>query len=69
MLRTRLLTAAVAIPSLWLFVAYAPAAYFALFIVVVTALGLYEYFAMASRSDSSWRRASRRAIRPSGAPA
>lgn len=47
MLRTRLLTAAIAIPALWLFIVYAPAWSFATFIVVVTAIGLGEYFAMA----------------------
>ena len=47
MLRTRVLTAAVAVPSLWLFVVYAPAWTFATFIVIVTAIGLAEYFAMA----------------------
>lgn len=47
MLRTRLLTAAVAIPALWLFIRYAPPWAFGAFIVVVTAIGLAEYFAMA----------------------
>jgi len=47
MLRTRLITAAVAIPALWVFIEFAPARVFALFIVVVTILGLGEYFAMA----------------------
>jgi phosphatidate cytidylyltransferase len=47
MLRTRLLTAAVAVPSLWLFIQFAPPWSFATFIVVVTAIGLAEYFAMA----------------------
>jgi phosphatidate cytidylyltransferase len=47
MLRTRLATAAVAIPALWLFIVYAPQWAFAVFIVVVTAIGLAEYFAMA----------------------
>jgi len=47
MLKTRLATAAVAIPALWLFIVYAPAGAFAAFIVVVTAIGLGEYFAMA----------------------
>jgi phosphatidate cytidylyltransferase len=46
-LRTRLLTAAVAIPALWAFIYYAPPWSFAAFIVVVTAIGLAEYFAMA----------------------
>jgi phosphatidate cytidylyltransferase len=47
MLRTRLLTAAVAVPALWLFIMHAPAWAFGSFIVVVTAIGLGEYFAMA----------------------
>jgi phosphatidate cytidylyltransferase len=46
-LRTRLATAAVAIPALWLFIYAAPEWAFAAFIVVVTAIGLAEYFAMA----------------------
>jgi phosphatidate cytidylyltransferase len=46
-LRTRLLTAAVAIPALWLIVWKVPDAIFAGFIVAVTAAGLFEYFAMA----------------------
>lgn len=47
MLKTRLITAAVALPALWLFIVYAPPAAFAAFIVIVTAIGLGEYFAMA----------------------
>ena len=47
MLRTRLLTATVAVPALWVFIEFAPAWSFASFIVVVTAIGLAEYFAMA----------------------
>ena len=47
MLRTRLITAAVAIPALWAFIVWAPATGFAIFIVIVTAIGLSEYFAMA----------------------
>jgi phosphatidate cytidylyltransferase len=47
MLRTRLATAAVALPTLWLFIVYAPAWSFATFILVVTTIGLMEYFAMA----------------------
>jgi phosphatidate cytidylyltransferase len=47
MLRTRLLTAAVAIPSLWLIVQYLPRPLFAGFILAVVAIGLYEYFGMA----------------------
>jgi phosphatidate cytidylyltransferase len=47
MLRTRLATAAVAIPGLWLIFQYLPDALFNGFIVAVVALGLYEYFEMA----------------------
>ena len=47
MLKTRIATAAVAIPALWLFIEYAPPWAFAGFITVVTAIGLSEYFAMA----------------------
>jgi phosphatidate cytidylyltransferase len=47
MLRTRLLTAAVAVPALWLFIEFARPWMFASFIIVVTAIGLAEYFAMA----------------------
>ena len=54
MLRTRLLTAAIAIPGLWLIVEFVPpwrppwgAALFVGFIMAVTAAGLHEYFAMA----------------------
>ena len=39
MLQTRLATAAVAIPALWLFIVYASPASFAGFIIVVTAIG------------------------------
>jgi phosphatidate cytidylyltransferase len=46
-LKTRLLTALVAIPALWLIVRYLPAPLFAGFIVAVAALALYEYFEMA----------------------
>jgi phosphatidate cytidylyltransferase len=47
MLKTRLVTAAVAIPALWLFIVYAPSWAFAAFITLVTVIGLAEYFAMA----------------------
>jgi phosphatidate cytidylyltransferase len=47
MLRTRLLTALLAIPALWLIVEFVPGWFFAGFIVAVSAVGLYEYFAMA----------------------
>jgi phosphatidate cytidylyltransferase len=46
-LRTRLLTAAVAVPALCWLIYASPAGFFAGFIGVVTAIGLYEYFAMA----------------------
>jgi phosphatidate cytidylyltransferase len=46
-LKTRLLTALVAIPALWLIVRYLPAPLFAGFIVAVAAVALYEYFEMA----------------------
>ena len=47
MLKTRLLTALVAIPLLWLIVRYLPAALFTGFICAVAAVALLEYFAMA----------------------
>ncbi|MFN8544597.1 MAG: phosphatidate cytidylyltransferase [Candidatus Binatia bacterium] len=47
MLRTRLATAALAIPALWLIVQYLPEALFAGFIGAVAAVGLYEFFTMA----------------------
>src|SRR2546422_11760401 len=47
MLRTRLVTAAVALPSLWLIVWKLPDALFAGFIMAVAAVGLLEYFTMA----------------------
>lgn len=47
MLRTRLLTAAVAIPGLWLLVYWLPPVAFGAFIVAVAAVGLHEYFGMA----------------------
>jgi len=46
-LKTRLLTAALAIPALWLIVRYLPAPLFTGFIVAVAAVALYEYFDMA----------------------
>jgi len=55
MLRTRLLTAAIAIPLLWMIVWKLPAPLFAGFIVAVAAVGLQEYFAMAL-PDSPVRR-------------
>src|SRR3989441_13208526 len=47
MLRTRLVTAAVALPSLWLIVWKLPDALFAGFIMAVAAMGPLEYFTMA----------------------
>src|SRR2546427_7733799 len=47
MLRTRLLTAAFALPALWLIVWKLPLYLFAGFIMAVAAMALLEYFAMA----------------------
>lgn len=47
MLRTRLATAAIAIPALWLIVRFLPPPLFAGFIMAVVAVGLFEYFSMA----------------------
>ena len=47
MLRTRLLTAALAIPAIWALVEFLPLWFFAGFIVAVAAVGLHEYFGMA----------------------
>jgi phosphatidate cytidylyltransferase len=47
MLRTRVITAAVAIPALFVLVRYLWSPLFAGFIVAVAAVGLYEYFGMA----------------------
>lgn len=47
MLRTRLLTAFVALPAIYLIAWKLPPSLFAGFISMVTAVGLYEYFAMA----------------------
>jgi phosphatidate cytidylyltransferase len=46
-LRTRVATAAVAIPTLWLIVRFLPAPLFAGFIMAVTTVALLEYFSMA----------------------
>src|SRR5207249_4408244 len=51
MLKTRLATAALALPALWLVVEYLPAALFNGFIVAVVAVALYEYFEMALPTD------------------
>ena len=47
MLKTRLLTAVIAIPAIWLIVCYLPVALFTGFIVAVAAVALFEYFEMA----------------------
>ena len=47
MLRTRLATAALALPALWLIIEYLPDRLFAGFIGGVAAVGLHEYFTMA----------------------
>ena len=47
MLKTRLLTAVIAIPAIWLIVCYLPAALFTGFILSVAAVALFEYFEMA----------------------
>lgn len=47
MLRTRLLTAVVAIPAIWLIVCWLPHYLFAGFILGVAAVALFEYFEMA----------------------
>ena len=49
MLRTRLATAALALPALWLIIEYLPDRLFAGFIGAVAAVGLHEYFTMAFR--------------------
>lgn len=51
MLRTRLATAAVALPALWLIVQYLWTPLFNGFIVSVAAIALYEYFTMAFPDD------------------
>lgn len=55
MLRTRLATAAFALPALWLVVEYLPAPLFNGFILAVAAMALYEYFAMALPADALGR--------------
>jgi phosphatidate cytidylyltransferase len=47
LLRTRLLTAAVALPALWLIIQYLWSPLFTGFILLVATIGLLEYFAMA----------------------
>lgn len=51
MLRTRLATAAVALPGLWLLIQYLWPPLFTAFIVTVTVLGLLEYGTMAFGND------------------
>ncbi len=51
MLRTRLATAAVALPSLWLLIQYLWPPLFTAFIVTVIAIGLLEYGTMAFGQD------------------
>jgi phosphatidate cytidylyltransferase len=46
-LRTRLATAAVGLPGIWLLVEFLPDRMFAAFIATVVAIALYEYFTMA----------------------
>jgi phosphatidate cytidylyltransferase len=46
-LRTRVFTAVIALPSLWLIIEYLPAPLFAGFIAAVAAVALHEYFSMA----------------------
>src|SRR5262249_16858074 len=46
-LRTRILTAAIALPSLWLIIEYLPPPLFAGFIGAVAARALHEYFSLA----------------------
>ncbi len=48
MLRTRLVTAAVALPALWLIVWKLPLYLFAGFIMAVAAMALFEYFTRCS---------------------
>ena len=55
MLRTRLATAAIALPGIWLLVWKLPQDLFAGFLGTITALGLYEYFAMALPEHRSER--------------
>jgi len=57
MLRTRLATAAIALPGLWLIVEYLPTSVFAGFIMAVAAIALFEYFAMALPGDAVERAA------------
>src|SRR5207247_9240828 len=57
MLRTRLATAAIALPALWLIVEYLPPHLFAGFIMAVAAMALLEYFAMALPGDAVERTA------------
>jgi phosphatidate cytidylyltransferase len=56
-LKTRLATAAVALPALWLIVEYLPRPLFAGFIMAVAAIGLFEYFIMALPEHAAERTA------------
>ncbi|HEV7734807.1 MAG TPA: phosphatidate cytidylyltransferase [Candidatus Binatia bacterium] len=51
MLRTRLATAAIALPTLWLLIQYLWPPLFTAFIVTVVAIGLFEYGSMAFPDD------------------
>jgi phosphatidate cytidylyltransferase len=53
-LRTRLRTALVALPAVLLIVIFAPAAFFAAFIAVLTAWGLYEIGQMLEAAPWQW---------------
>jgi phosphatidate cytidylyltransferase len=55
LLRTRLLTAAIALPALWLIVEYLWTPLFAGFIIAVAAVGLSEYGGMAFPTDRTAR--------------
>jgi phosphatidate cytidylyltransferase len=55
LLRTRLLTAAIALPALWLIIEYLWTALFAGFIIAVAAIGLSEYGGMAFPTDRTAR--------------
>src|SRR5262249_60677712 len=55
LLRTRLLTAAIALPALWLIIEYLWTPLFAVFIIAVAAVGLSEYGGMAFPTDRTAR--------------
>jgi len=56
-LRTRLATAAVAIPALWLIVVVFPGWAFAAFVVTIVVIGLSEFMSMALRAHPRFRAA------------